>query len=79
MKKDVSRKPSASSKQPAAVGPDVRTISARRFWAMKRKQQSRDRELIARGVVQPDAMLLIRPERLHGAKIEWPKCSLLDN
>ena len=37
--------------------------------------QARDHELAARGDVPPAAMLLLRPNRLQGAFIEWPRCT----
>ena len=46
---------------------------------MKRKAQARDRELVARGEVPPEAMLLLRPKRLQGAHIERPDASLIDD
>jgi hypothetical protein len=54
-------------------------ISANHLRAMKRKAQARDHELAARGEVPPAAMLLLRPERLHGALVEWPDASLIDD
>jgi hypothetical protein len=53
-------------------------VSAKRLWAMKREAQARDRERVAKGAVLPEAMLLLRPDQLRGARIEWPKGSLLD-
>jgi len=63
----------------AVRDPDVRVISANHLRAMKRKAQARDHELAARGEVPPAAMLLLRPERLHGALVEWPDASLIDD
>ena len=63
----------------AVLDPDVRVISANHLWAMKRKAQARDHELAARGEVPPAAMLLLRPERLQGALVEWPDASLIDD
>lgn len=57
-------------------GPDVRIVSGKRLWAMKRKAQARDRELVARWQVPPEAMLFLRPEHLQDAKIDWPDASL---
>jgi hypothetical protein len=50
----------------AVCDPTVRMVSGKHLWAMKRKGQGRDRDLAARGEVPPAAMLLLRPERLHG-------------
>jgi len=46
---------------------------------MKRAAQARDRKLVASGKVPPEAMIILRPERLKGAVIEWPEDSLLDD
>jgi hypothetical protein len=54
-------------------------ISANHLRAMKRKAQARDHELAARGEVPPAAMLLLRPERLRGALVEWPDATLIDD
>jgi hypothetical protein len=59
--------------------PTVRVVSGKHLWAMKRKAQVRDHELAARGEVPPAAMLLLRPERLQGALVEWPDASPIDD
>jgi hypothetical protein len=46
---------------------------------MKRKAQARDHRLAAGDDVPPEGMLLLRPERLQGAHIEWPEASLIDD
>ena len=57
----------------------VRCVSQKHLWAMKRKAQKRDRELVARGKLRPEDVLLIRPDMLEGAKIVWPDAaSLID-
>jgi hypothetical protein len=53
-------------------------VSAAHMQALKRASQARDHALVASGAVPPEAMLLIRPEMLRGAIVEWPKESLLD-
>ena len=63
----------------AVRDPGMRVVSGKRLWAMKRKAQARDRALVARGEVPPEAMLLLRPKRLEGARIEWPDASLIDD
>jgi hypothetical protein len=63
----------------AARDPALRMVSGKHLWAMKRKAQARDYELAARGEVPPAAMLLLRPERLQGALVEWPDASLIDD
>ncbi|HEX6998976.1 MAG TPA: type II toxin-antitoxin system RelB/DinJ family antitoxin [Gammaproteobacteria bacterium] len=57
----------------------IRVASGKRLWAMKRAAQARDRRLVASGKVPPEAMIMLRPERLKGAVIEWPEASLLDD
>ena len=57
----------------------VRVVSGKHLWAMKRKAQARDHELAARGEMPPAAMLLLRPNRLQGALVEWPDASLIDD
>ena len=63
----------------AVRDPNVRTVSGKQLWAMKRKAQARDHASAARGNVPPEATLLLRPKRLKGARIEWPEASLLDD
>ncbi len=63
----------------AVRNPGVRVVSGKRLWAMKRKAQARDHELAARREVSPEAMLLLRPKRLQGARVEWPDGSLIDD
>jgi len=62
----------------AVRDPGVRVVSGKQMWAMKRKAQARDHALAARGEVLPEAMLLLRPRRLQGARIEWPDAPLID-
>lgn len=50
----------------------MRSISQKRLWAMKRAQQARDRAAVASGALKPESVLLIRPDRIKGAKIVWP-------
>lgn len=59
--------------------PSVRVVSGKHLWAMKRKAQARDHDLAARGEVSPEAMLLLRPNRLQGVKVEWPYAPLIDD
>jgi addiction module RelB/DinJ family antitoxin len=63
----------------AVRDPAVRVVSGKHLWAIKRKAQARDHELAARGEVPPAAMLLLRPNRLKGALVEWPDASLIDD
>ncbi len=56
-----------------------RTITKRLFWAMKRDQQARDQALVRAGKVPPEAMFLLREERLKDATLEWPNTPLVDD
>lgn len=62
----------------AVRDPAVRVVSGKQLRAMKRATQSRDRALVERGEVPPESMLMLRPERLKGARVEWPEDSQLD-
>ncbi len=44
--------------------------------AMKRQSQKRDRRIARSADVSKGQMLLLRPKRLRGAKVRWPKASL---
>lgn len=44
---------------------------------LKRQSQERDYRLARSVDVSAGEMLLLRPERLRGAKVRWPKASLL--
>jgi hypothetical protein len=84
MKRVVSKKESGKPKAfkapgAAKAGVRVRMVSAKHLWAMKRKAQMRDRRLVAAGFVKPEAMLLVRPELLKGARIEWADAGLNDD
>ena len=59
--------------------PAVGRASSKRLWGMKRKSQARDRDLLARGAVKQEALMLLRPERLQGARIIWPDAPLIDD
>lgn len=57
----------------------VRVVPGKHLRAMKRAAQARDRALSARGEVPPESMLMLRPARLKGARVEWPsEDSLID-
>lgn len=45
--------------------------------ALKRQSQARDHHIAHSVDVSKGQMLLLRPERLRGAKVRWPKASLL--
>jgi DNA-damage-inducible protein J len=54
-----------------------RAPSMAELQGLKRQSQKRDHR-IARSVdVSKGQMLLLRPERLRGAKVRWPKASLV--
>ncbi len=54
-----------------------RAPSMAELQVLKRQSQKRDHR-IARSVdVSKGQMLLLRPERLRGAKVRWPKASLV--
>jgi DNA-damage-inducible protein J len=57
----------------AVRDPGVRAVPGKQLRAMKRASQVRDLALAMRENVPPEAMLLLRPERLRGARIEWPE------
>jgi addiction module RelB/DinJ family antitoxin len=63
----------------AVRDPGVRVVSDKKLWAMKRASQARDRVLAAREEVPAEAMLMLRPQRLEGARLEWPEDSSLDD
>ena len=56
----------------------ARRVSQKALRRMKSAQQMRDRELVAKGAVPPEAMLFLRPERLKGVRITWPRGPLTD-
>ncbi|MEX0735392.1 MAG: type II toxin-antitoxin system RelB/DinJ family antitoxin [Steroidobacteraceae bacterium] len=54
-----------------------RALSMAELQVLKRQSQKRDRR-IARSIdVSKGQMLLLRPERLRGARVRWPKASLV--
>ena len=57
----------------------VRVASGERLREMKRNAQERDQQRVAQGNVPPESMLLLRPKRLAGSRIQWPEASLLDD
>jgi addiction module RelB/DinJ family antitoxin len=56
----------------------VRVVRTSQLWAMKRASQARDRQLVARGQVQPEALMFLKPQDLEGARVQWPKARLRD-
>jgi hypothetical protein len=60
------------------ICPNVNVVPSRVLWAMKRRQQKRDLEMVERGENLPEGYFLIKPELARSARITWPKVSLLD-
>jgi addiction module RelB/DinJ family antitoxin len=56
----------------------IREVSGEMLWRMKRSSQARDRELVARGAVAAEDLMLIKPKALRGARIRWPNAKLSD-
>lgn len=54
-----------------------REPSMAELQAMKRQSQERDHRIANSVDVSKGEMLLLRPERLRGAKVRWPKASLV--
>lgn len=54
-----------------------REPSMARLQVLKRKSQERDRQLAKSVDVSRGEMLLLKPERLRGAEIQWSKASLV--
>ncbi len=57
---------------------DMRGVSGELLWQIKRSSQVRDRELVARGVLSPEDLMLVKPMALCGARIRWPNAKLSD-
>ncbi len=60
---------------------DIRSIerapSMAELQVLKRQSQKRDHRIAKSVDVSKGQMLLLRPERLRGAKVRWPKASLV--
>ena len=59
-------------------GSGVRVASGKQLWEMKRASQARDRQLVARGALSPEDVMLVKPKALRGASIRWPTAKLSD-
>lgn len=59
--------------------PQVRVVSAKHLWGMKRRSQKQDHAVMARGAEPAEAVLFVRPHHFEGARLEWPKVSLSDD
>ena len=54
-----------------------REPSMAELQVLKRQSQARDHRIARSADVAKGQMLLLRPQRLRGAKIRWPKASLV--
>jgi addiction module RelB/DinJ family antitoxin len=54
----------------------VRVVSGKRLWQMKHTSQARDRQLLARGALTAEDVMLIKPKALRGASIRCPTAKL---
>lgn len=63
---------------PFSVKSTVRVVSAKRLRQMKRASQTRDRQLVARGELSAEDVMLVKPKALRGASIRWPTAKLSD-
>jgi DNA-damage-inducible protein J len=54
-----------------------REPSMAELQALKRRSQARDHRLANAVDVSAGQMLLLRPDRLRGARVRWPKASLV--
>jgi DNA-damage-inducible protein J len=54
-----------------------REPSMAELQVIKRRSQARDHRIASSVDVSKAEMLLLRPKRLRGAKVRWPKTSLL--
>ena len=65
-------------KMPLPFEKEVKVVSARTLWKMKRASQARDRALAMRGKTSKGDGLLISPKLVRGARIRWPSTRLDD-
>jgi DNA-damage-inducible protein J len=54
-----------------------RAASIAELQMLKRQSQKRDHRIARSADVSKGQMLLLRPERLRGARVRWPKASLV--
>jgi DNA-damage-inducible protein J len=62
---------------PFAIRSAERGPSMAELRSLKRQSQERDHRIASSVDVSKGQMLLLRPERLRGAKVRWPKASLV--
>jgi addiction module RelB/DinJ family antitoxin len=55
-----------------------RVVPAKLLWQMKRASQARDQDLVARGELSAEDLMLIKPKALRRATIRWPNTKLSD-
>ena len=55
-----------------------RVVPAKLLWQMKRASQARDQDLVARGELSAEDLMLIKPKALRRASIRWPNTKLSD-
>jgi DNA-damage-inducible protein J len=63
---------------PFPVTSAARVVSGKRLWQMKRASQARARQLVARGALSAEDVMLVKPKALRGAAIRWPTAKLSD-
>ena len=56
---------------------EKRAPSMAELRALKRQSQKRDHQIAKSIDVSEGQMLLLRPKRLRGANVRWPKASLV--
>lgn len=52
--------------------PSLRVASGRHLRSMKKQAQQRDRELLAKGELSGESVVMIRPDQVRGAVLKWP-------
>ena len=62
---------------PFAIRGAAPELAASQLVALKRESQARDRRIAASEDVSGGEMFLIRPEQARGAKVRWPRASLV--
>jgi hypothetical protein len=75
--KDASARGHIDSESKAEAADAERDLSIAELQAVKKQSQLRDHLIALSADVSRGEMLLLRPERLRGAKVRWPKASLL--
>jgi len=55
-----------------------RVVPAKLLSQMKRASQARDHDLVARGELSAEDLMLVKPKALRRASIRWPNTKLSD-